>query len=104
MAIDIGRFGDAKARSFMTSETIKEIINKMIDITYHNSWNQTEWENTFIKATNGISDSGYVSSIQKEIVSHSNIVIAAGGGSFQHSLLLQHKSQTTQKHAVINPC
>ena len=104
MAIDIGRFGDTKASSFMTFDTVREIINKLINVTYNNSWNQTEWENTFIKATNGISDSGYIASVQKEIASHANILIAAGGGSFQSSMLLQHKSQTTQKHVIIKLC
>ena len=104
MTIDIGRFGDPNAKSFMTSTTVKEILNKMINLTYNNSWNPEEWENTFIKVTNGISDSGYIASVQKEIVSHATTVIVAGGGSFQSSMLLQHKSQSTQKHDVLQPC
>ena len=104
MTIDIGRFGDPNARSFMTSTTVEEIINKAINITYNNSWNQKEWEDTFIKATDGISDSGYIASVQKEIVSHATTVIIAGGGSFQNSMLLQHKSQSAQKYNVLQPC
>ena len=104
MTIDLGRFGDPSARSSMTSDTRKEIIEKLIDVTYHNSWNQIEWENTFIKATNGISDKGYIASLQKEIVSHASVLIIAGGGSFQNSMLLQYKSQTTQKYSIIKPC
>ena len=104
MTIDIGRFGDPKGRSFMTSTTIEEIINKMINVTYHNSWHKAEWEDTFVKTTGGISDSGYIASVQKEIVSHASTVIIAGGGSFQNSMLLQHKSQSAQKHNVLQPC
>ena len=105
MAVDIGRYGDPKALSFVSRDVSSTIINKMINITYnHNSWQKQEWEDTFIEATNGISDSGYIASVQKEIASHANVVIAAGGGSFQSSMLLQHKSQTTQKHDVLKAC
>ena len=104
MTIDIGRFGDPKASSFMTSAIATEIINKMIKVTYNNLWNQTTWENTFIKAANGISDSGYIASLQKEIASHASSLIAAGGGSFQSSMKLQHQSQSPQSHHVLQPC
>ena len=105
MAVDIGRYGDPKALSFVSRDASIAILNKMINITYnHNSWQKQEWEDTFIEATNGISDSGYIASVQKEIVSHANVVIVAGGGSFQSSMLLQHKSQTTQKHDVLKAC
>ena len=104
MTIDIGRFGDPKASSFMTSATATEIINKMIKVTYSNLWNQTVWESTFIKAANGISDSGYIASLQKEIASHASSLIAAGGGSFQSSMKLQHQSQSSQSHHVLQPC
>ena len=100
MTIDLGRFGDSAGRSCMTPKTAKEIIKKLMHVTYNNTWNQTEWENTFIKATNGVSDGGYIASIQKEIVTHASTVIIAGGGSFQHSMLLQYKSQTAQKRIV----
>ena len=100
MTIDIGRFGDPKAKYYMTSATVKEVINKMISVTYNNSWNQEEWENTFINVTNGISDSGYIASLQKEIASHASSLITAGGGSFQNSLELQHNSESSQKHVL----
>ena len=100
MTIDLGRFGDPSARSSMTSDTVKEIIKKLIHVTYNNTWNQTEWENTFVKATYGVSDKGYIASLQKEIVSHASIVIIAGAGSFQNSMLLQYKSQTAQKRII----
>ena len=100
MTIDLGRFGDPCARSSMTSDTVKEIIKKLIHVTYNNKWNQTEWENTFVKATNGVSDKGYIASLQKEIVSHASTVIIAGAGSFQNSMLLQYKSQTAQKRII----
>ena len=105
MAVDIGRYGDPKSLSFVSRDVSIAIINKMINVTYnHNSWQKEEWENTFIEATNGITDRGYIASVQKEIASHANVVIAAGGGSFQSSMLLQHKSQTTQKHDVFQAC
>ena len=104
MTIDIGRFGDPKGRSFMTPTTVEKIINKVINVTYHNSWHKAEWEDTFVKATGGISDSGYIASVQKEIVSHASTLIVAGGGSFQNSMLLQHKSQSAQKHNILQPC
>ena len=104
MTADMGTFGDPKALSFISKDNTTQILNKMINITYHNSWQKAEWEDTFVKATGGISDSGYIASVQKEIVSHASTVIVAGGGSFQSSMLLQHKSQTTQKHDVLQVC
>ena len=104
MTIDAGRFGDPKQSSYLTRSTATAIINKLIKVTYNNSWNQTVWENTFIKATGGVSDSGYIASVQKEIVSHASAVIAAGGGSFHSSLIHQHSSQSAQKHDVLQVC
>ena len=104
MTADIGTFGDPKALSFISNDIGTQIINKMINVTYHNSWHKAEWEDTFVKATGGISDSGYIASVQKEIVSHGSTIIVAGGGTFQSSMLLQHKSQTTQKHDVLQVC
>ena len=104
MTIDAGRFGDPKALSYFTKSTATDMINKLIKVTYNNLWNQTVWENTFIKATGGISDSGYIASVQKEIVSHASSVIAAGGGSFQSSMILQHSSQSAQKNDVLKVC
>ena len=104
MTIDVGRFGDPKALNFYTRATETEITNKLINVTYHNSWNKTVWENTFIKAANGISDGGYIASVQKEIASHASVLITAGGGSFQKSMMLQHKSESTQKVDLIQAC
>ena len=104
MTIDSGRFGDPKASNYFTGATTTEIINKMIKLILNNNWNQTVWENTFIKATDGISDGGYIASVQKEIVSHASSVIATGGGSFQSSMILQHSSQSAQKHDVLKVC
>ena len=104
MTVDIGTYGDPKALSFISRDIATQIINKMINMTYHNSWQKAEWEDTFVKATDGISDSGYIASVQKEIVSHATTIIVAGGGTFQGSMLLQHKSQTTQKHDVLQVC
>ena len=66
MTVDIGTYGDPKALSFISRDIGTQIINKMINITYHNSWHKAEWEDTFVKATDGISDSGYIASVQKE--------------------------------------
>ena len=60
MTIDGGRFGDPKALNFLTSSAITDIINRLIKIVLNNNWNQTVWESTFIKATDGISDGGYI--------------------------------------------
>ena len=104
MTIDIGRFGDPKATFYMSPMTVQEIISKLINVTYNNSWNQTEWENTFIKVTDGIIDSGFIASLQKEIVSQAALVITAGGGSFQSSMILQHKLYSAQNYSVHQPC
>ena len=104
MTIDLGTFGDTRALAYMTHTTAKEIVNEMIKITYNNSWNQKEWENTFSKATNGISDSGYIASLQKEIASHASSLILAGGGGFQKSMMQLYKSQSVQNSNVIQAC
>ena len=104
MTIDLGTFGDPYAQLLLTKTTTKEIIDKMIKITYNNSWSQKEWENTFTKATNGISDNGYIASLQKEIVSHASSLVLAGGGSFQNSMIQLFKSQSAQKDNVIQAC
>ena len=82
LALDLGRFGDPQARVYMTPATANHFIAGMVKIIYNVTWNSAQWEQSFVNATGGISDAGYIALVQKGIVTHATSIISAGSGSF----------------------
>ena len=99
LALDLGRFGDKDAFD-VTDDTANKIVPKLVNIVYGNKWNWTEWEDSFVQATGGIVDRGYIALVQKTLVINAACIITAGPtGQFQNSMLREYKARV--KHPCI---
>jgi len=91
LALDLGRFGDGEASVYITNDTMYKTIPKLVNIVYGNKWNWTQWEESFVQATGGITDAGYIAMMQKILVTNAACIIKAGIGEFQNSLMEHYK-------------
>ena len=101
LALDLGQFGDENpVGSDMTGDTVNKIVPKLVNIVYGNKWNWTDWEDSFVQATGGIVDSGYIALVQKTLVVNATCIVIAGLDSqFQNSMLSEYKARV--KHPCI---
>jgi len=86
----------------MTPTTIEQFIAGMVKTIYNGKWNTVQWEKSFITATGGVTDRGYIASVQKAIVSRASHVIMAGSGSFLSSMQVNRKKFMGEKNGMIN--
>jgi len=64
----------------------------MFRTVYNNSLTMEQWEQSFVQATNGIEDNGYIAAMQRTVLENSKCLVMFGGGSnFQRNLLLSYK-------------
>ena len=104
LAVDIGTFGDPKQHSHMSRTDLQQTISTLVSTVYNAKWDPNEWEQSFINITGGVTDKGYIASLQKLIVSNATYLITAGGGSFQNSLKANHEMMTTEKDTIFTVC
>ena len=103
LALDIGKFGDGEASEFITNDTVSITVSKLLNIVYGNKWNWTQWEDSFVKATGGITDTGYIAMMQKELVANATCLIIGGNGEFQNTLIKEHNMRT-KDHCMHKVC
>ena len=90
LATDLGRFGDQTNKNVRNPEFMK-MFQHLIDMFYGNK-TVSEYEEDFISAANGISDTGYIGAMQKAIALKAKCIIMIGGFStFQDSLIVEFK-------------
>ena len=92
LALDLGRFGDRESFDIEHGAENK-IVPKFLNIVYGNKWNWTEWENSFVHAAGGITDTGYIALLQKTLVTNATCLIISGRGQFQTSLIKAYKAR-----------
>ena len=91
LSIDLGKFGDDSATKYMQSDLIDNILSSTVGVVYKNKTTIQEYERSFITATNGIEDGGYIAAVQRTIVEHSACLVLFGGNSnFQRSILVNY--------------
>jgi len=101
LAMDLGRFGDGKASSYITDITVKMIEHDLFQAVYKGSMTMDEWEQSFINITDGITDSGYIATLHSNILQNSGCIVMFGGDSyFQKNILYDYK----QKHMTDSMC
>ena len=105
VAIDLGRFGDSIAGRFIDENIIKDIETDVFQTIYNNSLTMQKWEQSFIQASNGITDSGYIAAMQRTIVENSQCLVLFGGRSnFQRSLLSAYKEKHINASCIYEVC
>ena len=105
VALDLGRFGDSVVEKFINRSIIKNIKTEIFQTVYNNSLTMWKWEQSFIQATKGITDSGYIAAMQRTIVENGQCLVLFGGRSnFQRSLLLTYKEKHINESCIYEVC
>ena len=105
LAIDLGRYGDSSAEKFINKETMKYLLQDVIATLYHNSTTIQEWENTFLRTTEGQKDKGYIAAVQAAIVEAADCIIMFGGYSrFQQNIVTNYRKRTQGNSCLYKVC
>ena len=97
--------GDKVAKKFIDKNIINDIEAELFWTLYNNSLTMQKWEQSFIEATDGITDSGYIAAIQRTIVENSQCLVLFGGKSnYQQALLLAYKEKQVFKTCIYEVC
>ena len=104
LPVDIGTFDDPKQHDHMDNDGLSRTLNYFVSAFYDAKWDAKQWEESFINITGGITDNGYIASVQKLIVSNASYLVTAGGGSFQASLKANHEKMTTENDTMFTVC
>ena len=105
MSMDLGQFGDIEANLFLSEELMRYIKTSIFQIIYNNSLTMEEWEQSFVQATDGITDNGYIAALQRTILENSKCLVMFGGRSnFQRSLLLSYKEKHKNENCLYEVC
>ena len=91
LTLDIGRYGsglmqrnETVQRMNESLEAVTSSVRHLLVEIYEGRWRSLEeWEESFLEATEGIGERGYVAMLQREIAVGSDCLILMGGGSFQ---------------------
>ena len=98
LTLDIGRYGSGVMQNNDTvskfNESLDEVTKSVTDLlvrVYGGLWESIEqWEDSFLEATGGIRERGYVAMLQRGIAVQSDCLILMGGGSFQEVAATQY--------------
>lgn len=94
IAADIGKYG---SNSWEWAVSDKEKLAKGKDDTkqamqtlLRNQISFEKWEGTFVQATGGETDRGYIAALQRTIASRARCLVLMGGGNFQDLALQEY--------------
>ena len=105
LALDLGKFGDGDASLYLADDTVDRTVHALVNVVYGNTWNKNQWEDSFVQATGGITDAGYIAMMQKVLVSNAACIFMGGDGQFLNSLKREYSSKTKDYciHKVCKP-
>lgn len=99
VTLDIGRFGSKTIHDF--EKDILSLSWETLVSLYHNQWSVRGWENSFVQATGGVTNKGYIAALQRTIASRADCLVLMGGGSFQALAVLDyltyHRADSKEK-------
>ena len=111
ITVDIGNFGSGimqkeSAVSRLGNGYSIEALTKFVEASFSHIINKTmsltDWETTFVTATGGIVERGYIAMLQRDIASHADCLILMGGGSFQEVAGFHYIANMNRRHKT--PC
>ena len=105
MSLDLGKFGDKTQTLFISPPIITYIEDMLFQTVYNGTIKMQEWESSFTESTDGITDTGYIATLQKTILDNSKCLIMFGGRSnFQRSIELEFKEKHGNNSCVYDVC
>ena len=100
VTLDIGKFGSGELQG--TSKQLsrrkfgREGWSVAVDTAFKHffseRWTFSEWESSFVEASGGIEERGYIALLQRTIAISGDCLILFGGGKFQEVALQQFKA------------
>ena len=101
LTLDVGRFGShvmqrSRAVSRLASsggdtmDSITSLAKDTINHIYNGRFTLKTWEETFVEASGGITEMGYIAMLQRNIATEADCLILMGGGSFQQVAAYQY--------------
>lgn len=110
VAADIGKYGSNTWKwAIKDQEKLRTAVNDTkaaMGTLLQHRMSFEEWENTFVEATGGVTNEGYIAALQHTIASRADCLVLMGGGSFQQSVLQEylHIHKETKKRCVEMVC
>ena len=98
LTLDIGRFGSGimqkQSTVSMFGASLKDVtklVTNLLVKVYDGRWESIrQWEDSFLEATGGIHERGYVAMLQRGIAVQSDCLVLMGGGSYQEVAATQY--------------
>ena len=101
LTLDVGRFGSHVMQHSLavsrlasqggdTMESITSLAKDTIKHIYNGRFTLKTWEETFVEASGGITEMGYIAMLQRNIATEADCLILMGGGSFQQVAAYQY--------------
>lgn len=81
VTMDIG--GKYGSETFKDHRGATDLSRKTLQSLYNGRWTVEEWEKSFIRAADGVTDRGYIAAIQRVLASRADCLVLVGGGTFQ---------------------
>ena len=102
VTLDLGKYGSSTWEQTFSNigenKTELEIKAKTtLSTLFNNEWSFEEWENSFMKATRGVDNSGYIAALQRTLASRAECLVLVGGGYFQMIALKDYLHQHPDK-------
>ena len=92
LTADIGKYGSQSwsrsVKNKMELDKIEKQTKDTIELLLGNKMGFERWEESFIKAADGVTNEAYIGALQRAVASRADCLVLMGGGNFQ-SLALQ---------------
>ena len=84
VTMDVGTYGSLTLNRSNYEDIISLSKEKLVGFYRHrNNWTFEEWEQSFIEASGGVVNSGYVGALQRILASRAECLVIMGGGNYQ---------------------
>ena len=101
LTLDVGRFGshimqktNAVSKLAANVEHSVESITSLAEVAvshlYSGKYTLDSWEDTFVEASGGITEMGYIATLQRDIATKADCLILMGGGYYQQVAAYQY--------------
>lgn len=104
VTMDVGRFGTQSISKKNDSKKLLATSSEVLTSLYDNKWSVGEWEDSFIQAAGGITDTGYIAALQRTIASRADCLALMGGGSFQSLAVIDYIKYHDKEGSEWKPC
>lgn len=111
VALDVGTFGSGtlqitRRHHNLTEEYYNKLLSEvknLVDQLYDGKLTFNKWEESYLNASRGITDRGYIATLQSQLASRADCLVLMGGGNFQQLALQRYLSGHPSRRKCIHP-